>query len=272
MDRAPRVKGFSVSNLAWGGAVDHARCEWLAVLGVQGTELAPTALSGGTWPTASEVRAFSAALTGSGLRVSGLQSLLFGLPELALFDLSTWPEMTRRLTACAELGADLGADVLVFGSPRNRLRGTLPLPDAIEMAAQYFTTVVPIMADHGVILSLEPNPRGYGADFMTTYTELLSVVDAVGSPWVRPQIDTGCLTMAGDDAASAVRRRTPVHAHISAPGLGALPGAGVDHVAVAAALHQCEFQGWVTLEILGANLQHLDELDHSIRWMMATYA
>ena len=35
------------------------------------------------------------------------------------------------------------------------------------------------MATHHVVLSLEPNPPGYGADFMTTYDELLAVADAV---------------------------------------------------------------------------------------------
>ena len=94
----------------------------------------------------------------------------------------------------------------------------------------------------------------------------------MNSPWVRPQIDTGCLTMAGDDPAAAVRRRTPAHAHVSAPGLGSLPGDGVDHEAVAAALRDSEFPGWVTLEILSANLQHPDDLENSIRWMVATYA
>lgn len=266
------MKGLSVSNLAWGGAVDPARCDWLTALKVQGIEIAPTTLTGGTWPTQSEIRALLATIASSELRVSGLQSLLFGHPELSLFDRTTWPDLTQRLTACAELAAELGADVLVFGSPRNRLRGSLGLPEAIDTAAEYFASLIAVMAAHQVVLSLEPNPPGYGADFMTTYDELLAVADAVDSPWVRPQIDTGCLTMAGGDPSWAVHRRAPVHAHISAPGLGPLPGIGIDHEAVAAALRQIGFPGWITLEILGGNLQDPQQLEDSILWMVRTYA
>lgn len=266
------MKGLSVSNLAWGGVVDPARCDWLTELGVQGIEVAPTALTGGRWPTRSQRRALAATMAGSELRVSGLQSLLFGRPELSLFDRATWPDLTQQLTECAELAAELGADVLVFGSPRNRLRGSLAMPEAIQTAGEYFASLVPVMAAHQVVLSLEPNPPGYGADFMTTYDELLAVVDDVGSPWVQPQIDTGCLTMAGDDPAWAVQRRAPVHAHVSAQGLGALPGTGIDHEAVAAALHGIGFPGWITLEILLAKLHDPRELQDSIQWMVRTYA
>ena len=143
LDGTRAVKGLSVSNLAWGGAVEPARCNWLKDLGVQGIEIAPTALTCGTWPTPSEIRALLATMASTELRVSGSAITSVRPPRALPVRPGTWPDLTLRLTACAELAAELGADVLVFGSPRNRLRGSRGTPEAIDTATEYFTSLIP---------------------------------------------------------------------------------------------------------------------------------
>ncbi len=92
----------------------------------------------------------------------------------------------------------------------------------------------------------------------------------VGSPWVQPQIDTGCLAMVGEDLAADAAIRLPAHVHASAPQL-VLPPAGLDHGPLAEVLTAAEYQGWVVLEMLPADSDHVASAVTAARWLSATY-
>lgn len=261
---------LSLSNLSWGGPIDGERCDWVIDAGLDAIEVAPTAFTGGRWPEEQEVRTAVAAISDAGLRVSGLQSLLFGCDDCHLFAPETWPRMLNRLRRCVDLGQILGADVLVFGSPKNRRRGHLPSQEAALMAADFFGQLVPDLEAARLTLTLEPNPPQYGADFMTHYADVLTVVDAIGSANVQPQIDTGCLTLAGDDPFEAARLRTPTHVHVSAPGLGELSAQTTDCGPLSELLNEQGYVGWMTLEMLRTSVGADEVLSRSVAWAVAT--
>jgi sugar phosphate isomerase/epimerase len=205
------------------------------------------------WPGAphvgrGEVEAEAERWRSADLPVVAIQSLLFGHPELALFDPATHPGLVEHLTRMTELSAALGAHVAVFGSPRNRIKGALSGGEADSRAAEFFGLLEPVLAREGVVLTLEPNAPQYGADYLTTYDDCVRLADLVGSPWIAPQIDTGCLRMVDADIPAAIRTRTPAHVHVSAPNLGPVP-ADVDHRAISAELNAAGYDGWVTLEM-----------------------
>jgi D-psicose/D-tagatose/L-ribulose 3-epimerase len=261
---------LAVSNLAWGDRPWIDVIDALTDAALDGVEIAPTAI----WPQAPAVtrqhlQSFADSCTDAGLAVSGIQSLLYGHPELQLFDRSTWPSLHQQLAAMIGVAQALDAPVMVFGSPRNRVRGDLPAHLAIEMAAEFFAGLVPDLAEAGVTLTLEPNAPAYGADFMTTYDEATAMALRIDSPSVQPQIDTGCLAMVGEDSSDAVRRHRPAHVHVSAPRLGP-PPADVDHAALARELRAINYSGWVVLEMLpppGGFGQMIDVIE----WFAATY-
>lgn len=239
----------SVSNLAWGAGFSGEIAETLLECGVRGVELAPTAI----WPDAprvnrSAVVAEASAWRAAGLPVAAVQSLLYGHPELRLFDPATHADLREHLAAVVRLAGALGAGVAVFGSPRNRVRGDLPTAEADERAAAFFGSFEPVLAGEGVVLTLEPNAPAYGADYLTTYEDCAGLAELIGSRWIAPQIDTGCLAMVDLDPARAVGRRVPAHVHASAAYLAEPPG-GIDHEALAAALRAAGYPGWVTLEM-----------------------
>lgn len=258
---------IAVSSLAWGGELDPAMLATVAAEGIHGVELAPTAIWGTTdWPSGTELRAARAACEDAGLRVSSIQSILYGRPDLLLFDRPSWPALRDHLVRMADVASALGAAVAVFGSPRNRLRGELPVGDAVVIAAEFFRDLADEFSHRSVTLTLEPNPREYGADFMTTYAEVLDVTDEVDHPAVRPQIDVGCLSLSGDDPAACVALRVPAHVHLSAPGLGAPPAPGIDYEAVVRALAASAYHGWCTVEMLRHQLSGPDEVLDAVRW------
>lgn len=261
----------SVSNLAWGGGASDQVTQVLLASGVQGVELAPTAV----WPgapvvdrgaVAYEARRWRAA----GLPVVAVQSLLYGHPELQVFDPTTHPVLRRHLLDMLRLAGVLGAGVAVFGSPRNRVRGDLPVDRADDRAAEFFGALIPELEDQGVILTLEPNAPAYGADYLTTYEDCVRLAGIIGSRWIAPQIDTGCLRMVDVDPAQAVPRRLPAHVHASAPHLDEPPGP-IDHGALAAALRTAGYEGWVTLEMRKPDGDPIAVLRRAASWLVATY-
>lgn len=262
---------LSASNLAWGPYEIDGLLTSLPSHGLQGIEVAPTAL----WPDApdvapAEVRSFTVRIADLGLRVSGVQSLLYGHPESQLFDRSTWPMMLEHLWRTLDLAGMLGADVAVFGSPRNRLRGDLPAGEADKIAAEFFRGLEPVLQANDLVLTLEPNAPAYGADYLIRYADVVRLSALIDSPWIQPQIDTGCLAMVDDDTAAGVLSHTPAHVHVSAPNLVPPPG-GVDHTPVARALTSTGYTGWVVLEMLPAGDDPRVTAEAAMRWLHRTY-
>ena len=262
---------LSVSNLAWADAPLDNIAPRLNKLGLDGVELAPTAI----WPHAPnvpsrEVHEYAQRWSDHGLAVSGIQSLLYGHPEFRLFDRASWPGMREHLRSMIRLAFDLGAHIVVFGSPKNRVRGELGYTEANAMSSEFFTSLLPVLAECGVVLTLEPNAPAYGADYLTHYADTVTLSDLIASPWIQPQLDTGCLTMVGDDPAEAIRTQIPAHVHISTPNLLPPPG-HVDHIALQEALVSSRYRGWVVLEMLPATTDPIAAVAESAKWLTEIY-
>ncbi len=240
---------ISVSNLAFPRGDVLASSSALVEIGISGIEIAPTLL----WPEApkmdSDISAYYLRIRDSGLEVSGIQSLLYGYPEYQLLNPETWRDLRNHLRGMLHLGAALGASVAVFGSPKNRIRGELPLQQANHIAAEFFSSLLPDLESTQIILTLEPNAPAYGCDYLIRYRDVVEVSALVNSPFVQPQIDTGCLSMVHDEPASAVHIRQPGHVHVSAAHL-LPPNHDVAFDNLAVALRSAGYERWVTLEML----------------------
>ncbi len=255
---------ISISNLAWGKTPLNEIIPKLAEAGIQGIEIAPTAI----WPDLNDVRdkdllEFKRYIEGYNLSVSGLQSLLYGHPELQLFEQKSWDDLKKHLEKVIRFGGLLSADVAVFGSPKNRLRGNLDSKKANELATRFFRQIEACLKDNNVVLTLEPNAKDYGADFLTNYEEVVNLSRAIDSPMIKAQIDTGCLWMSGGDPAVEFLKHTPHHIHMSTPNLGVVPGKS-NFESFIDVIKSSNFPGWVVIETL--NTPPIQSLD-AIKWL-----
>ena len=262
---------LAISNLALPTIPVERIAPQLVSAGIDGVEVAPTVV----WPEAplvptAEVRAYTKRWREYGIALSGIQSLLFGHPEMQVFDKQTWQVMHEHLVAMIRLAHDLDADIAVFGSPRNRVRGDLGDETANAIFAEFLYSLLPVLEDCGIVLTLEPNAPAYGADYLIHYAETVTLSDLVASPWVQPQVDTGCLFMVNDAPEHALRERRPAHLHISTPNLMPPPGS-LDHVALRNALETTGYDGWIVLEMLQATTKPLQTAIESARWLVDTY-
>jgi sugar phosphate isomerase/epimerase len=262
---------LSISNLAWQENEVEKIAPILKSAGMDGIELAPTKI----WRNApdvsdKQVRDYSKRWHAHGLAISGVQSLFFGNPEMQIFERSSWKAMQPHLAAMIRLAHNLGTGIVVFGSPKNRVRGILTSDEANTMFAEFLSEIIPVLEQNNVILSLEPNAPEYGADYLTTYSECVDLSKLISSPWVRPQIDTGCLSMVNDPPELAALQSTPIHVHVSAPNLDPLPGP-VDHASLKKSLITSSFSGWIVLEMLSKSTSTNSEAIQNAIWLSNTY-
>lgn len=266
---------LAVSNIAWPVAADAAVADMLAAEGVAGVEVAPTKI----WPkpaeaTDAELDACRATWEGRGLPIVSAQSLLFGRPELTLFDDAAMRQRTLDyLASVVRTCARLGAGPLVFGSPKNRRRGPMPATEAFAIAVEFFGRLAAIAERDGAVIALEANPPEYAADFVTRAPEALELVRAVNRPGLRLHLDAACMTLAGDDPAIIADGRAELcHFHASEPMLAPLGTASkVPHAALAGHLRSAGYGGTVSIEMREPEPFSIDALRTAVRFAQAVY-
>lgn len=245
---------LAISNIAWNRGDDNPVSQLLQRLQIDAIDVAP----GKYFPnpataTEAQINQVRRWWHARGIEITGMQSLLFGTTGLNLFaGAESQNAMLRHLNAVCRVGAGLGARRLVFGSPKNRDRLGLDDAQALEVAMGFFRQLGDIAHDLGVVVCLEPNPACYGANFMLTSAETAQVVRQVAHRSIRMQLDTGALTINGEDPARVLQECAELigHVHASEPDLVPLGDGATDHPRVRAALSDHLPDHVVTIEML----------------------
>ena len=257
---------ISISNLAWSPPEDAAVLALLRKYDVRAIDVVPKKFFDDVASTTpAQIAAARARWADSGIALTGMQSLLYGTQGLNVFgppDIQD--KLLEHLRHIARVGGGLGATRLVFGSPRNRDRSGLEDAAALAAAVQFFRRLGDIAATHGVLGCLEPNPTAYNSNFMRTADETAAVVRATAHPAIRMQLDTGAITLNGEDVRAVLAAHAALigHIHASEPHLVPLGTGLTDHAAMAVAVKNALPNHLVCIEMAeskdGANLQHIE--------------
>ncbi|MFG0332250.1 MAG: sugar phosphate isomerase/epimerase family protein, partial [Maioricimonas sp. JB049] len=161
------------------------QCRFIAETGYTGIEVAPFALGENALALpADQRRQLRDVATDCGLEIVGLHWLLAKTEGLHL---TTADAAVRKRTAgylmeLADLCADLGGDVMVFGSPQQRnLEEGVETEQAMKNAAEIFTACMPHFADRGVTLCMEPLTTKE-TDFCNTCAQAVQLIEMVDHP------------------------------------------------------------------------------------------
>lgn len=275
LEREHRMR-ISVSNIAWDVAEDETLATLYTRYGVDAIDIAP----GKYFPEPAAASAKDMVRVKDwwnrhGIEIVGMQSLLFGTTGLNVFGSRDSREaMVAHMEAICRIGKGVGATRLVFGSPKNRDRGELSDDQTLEIAMPFFQRLGDIAGEHGVMICLEPNPRRYGANFMTTSEETLSVVRQIGHPAIRMQLDTGAMTINAENAAATVFACAPLvgHIHASEPGLIPIGDGSCDHASIAHSIRNFLPGHIVTLEMVATNDEpHHVSIERALKKALAFY-
>lgn len=247
---------IAISNIAWDTTEDEQVALLLRKYRIDAIDVAPGKYFRVPKEThSSEVTMLRDWWADRGIEITGMQALLFGATDLNLFGSSEiQAAMLDYLNAICRIASNLGATRLVFGSPKNRNRSELSAENAAEIAIWFFRRLGDIASSHGVVVCLEPNPPCYGANFMMNSSETAKIVSGVAHPAIRMQLDTGALTINGEDPHQVIREYAHLigHVHASEPGLVTLGDGKTDHAKVASALSLYLNDQVVSIEMLPA--------------------
>jgi sugar phosphate isomerase/epimerase len=177
------------------------------------------------------------------------------------------------MMALIEMAAGLGATALVFGSPKNRKRKSMPLDEATGIASEFFREMGALAVSRKCVICIEPNPPSYDCDFINTTAEAVALVHAIGSRGVKVQGDMGAiLTMNGDPAVELDAAKGLIgHVHVSEPELAEITNVRANQVA-AQALRASKYGGWVSIEMRAATHgSRVDALARAAEKVAAVY-
>jgi sugar phosphate isomerase/epimerase len=229
-------------------------CKFLKKTGYDGVEVAPFTIAPRITDVSAERRAtLRAQAAQAGIEIIGLHWLLAGTDGLYL----TSPETTVRSNTAdyigdlAEATRDLGGDLMVFGSPKQRsLLPGVSRQQGFDWAAAVFRSVMPRVADCGVTICMEPlSPNE--TDFINTCAEAKDLIDAVGHPHFSLHLDVKAMSSESTPVTELIRQYGPIAHHFHANDANRRgPGFGdVDFVPIFRALRESGYNRWVSVEV-----------------------
>ncbi|MDX6750741.1 sugar phosphate isomerase/epimerase family protein [Geminicoccaceae bacterium 1502E] len=232
------------------------QCAFAAGLGYDGLELAPFTLGGNPHLLSGAARVrLRRASAEAGIRISGLHWLLLAPEGLSITSAdpavrTRTLEVIRRLV---DLAADLGAEVLVHGSPgQRRLDGGSDREAARARGTEAFLLAGEAAAAAGLVYCIEPLAPPE-ADFVTTIAEAAQIVREAGNPALLTMLDASAASL-GEVAAPAALLESWLptgligHVHLNDRNRQG-PGQGDDRFApLLRVLHARGWSRWVGVE------------------------
>ena len=170
--------------------------------------------------------------------------------------LTTPDAAVRRRTSeyfaeLARLCRDLGGQILVLGSPKQRnLLPGVSHEQALQFAAEVIRGFVPALEECGVTLAVEPLGPQDG-DFLLTADAAVELIQLVDSPCCRLHLDVKAMSTEQKPIVDIIRDNAPrlVHFHANDPNRRG-PGMGdLDFQPILRMLQEVNYQGWVSVEV-----------------------
>jgi sugar phosphate isomerase/epimerase len=234
---------------------DHERvCRFVAELGYKGLEIAPFTLARSIEDVSVQRRReLRRQAEDHGLTLLGLHWLLAKTEgmQLTAADAAVRQKTADYLAALARCCADLGGDVLVFGSPaQRRIPSGASRAQAVDYAVDTFRRAQNGIADSGVKLCLEPLAPAE-ADFINTCAEAVEILDRLAHPSFLLHLDVKAMSSEETPAPELIRRYAARTGHFHANDANRRgPGFGqTDFVPILRAVHDSGYAGWVSIEV-----------------------
>lgn len=264
---------IAISNLAWDKTEEKDIVRILRQDQIAGVEIAPAKI----WPeptrvSRTEAEKYKNFWKANAIQVVAITSLFYNHSELNIF--KNKDKTFAYLKKIIRLGSWLGAKVMVFGSPKNRVRGTLSRPQADGLAVSFFRRVGAEAKKYGITLCLEPIPASLGTDYINSTTEAILLVKKINHPNIRINLDESAMKLNKERYAETIKKALPLttHFHISEKGFGVISNTNPDHKKVAIALKKIKYPFWVSIEMRARpKTNHIRTIEKALKFVKRTY-
>jgi sugar phosphate isomerase/epimerase len=229
-------------------------CRFVAECGYTGLEIAPFTIAQYVTEVPPRRRSrLRQLMEDAGLECAGLHWLLARTEGFHLThpDAEVRKKTSDYLIELAKFCADLGGDIMIFGSPKQRdLLEGVSRDQGMAYAAEVFKATLPTLEELGVILALEPL-GDKETNFLPFAADAVELAEMVDSPHCQIMLDCKAMIHEADSMPTLIRRHRSwiKHFHANDPNLRG-PGMGdLDFMPIFQALADIEFDRWVSVEV-----------------------
>ncbi|PSW65239.1 sugar phosphate isomerase/epimerase [Photobacterium leiognathi subsp. mandapamensis] len=265
---------FAISNIAWNENEETDVFKVLKRHEIKNLEVAPAKVVSDIRSfSIAEVNAYKREMLSNGFSIVSMQALLYGGPNNNIFGTKEEQnELQKHLLKILDMAEELGARKLVFGSPKNRLKGDLKSEDAYECAAEFFKPLGDRAQEFGASICIENNPVYYGADFLTTTSELCEFINFTNHMGISAHFDTGGMYLSNEDIMVSILKNHDMisHFHVSEKDLLPISTDNISHTDIAKLLKKLKYDKIISLEMKRTE-NPISDIDNSLKLVREIY-
>ncbi|MBO9493565.1 sugar phosphate isomerase/epimerase [Thalassotalea sp. G20_0] len=266
---------IGISNIAWDDVNEELVLDYLKNNQVQNIEVAPAKIVKNVESfKEKEVMRYKNKMNNEGFNVCSMQALLYGGPKGNIFgDNSEREDLKLHLFKIIEMAAILNAENLVFGSPKNRIKGCLNKAESFRVAEDFFSPIAEYASQNGCNFCIENNPEYYGADFLVTTSELVEFIRYVNHKGLKAHFDTAGMYLADEEIEESILQNDSMitHFHISQKDLNVICEGEINHKKVFKALKSVGYDKKVIVEMKKTE-SPVDDIKKAIDYVKKVYS
>lgn len=239
---------LSISNIAWISDNDDLMYRCVSDLGFKGLEIAPTRIfPQNPYDNLIEAMVYSKKLKEIyNLDISSMQSIWFGKTERIFGTEEERLELINYTKKAIDFATKVNCKNLVLGSPKNRI---IDNDKNYNMAVDFFRELGRYAAKRGTVLSIEPNPKLYGTNYINYTKEAFDLVCEVKSDGFKVNVDFGTIIENEENLSIIENNIEQVnHIHISEPNLNPIIKRE-NHKELADILKRKDYNKFVSIEM-----------------------
>lgn len=245
---------IAISNIAWEHDEDGIMSGLLQKYGINSLEIALSKIWANPLKTPQdELINYKKFWRNKGIYIDVAQSILYSRPELLLFkDREIRKDFISYIQDTIEVLSLLGVKIIVFGASRNRYRfAQISERDAYTIAAEAFFQIANYASSKNIYFCIEPNPKSYGCNFITTTEEAIKLIRMINHTHFCLHLDTSCMFLSNESYKTALNigHMYLKHFHISEPNLKPIGENKIDHKKVASALQEIRYSKLLSIEM-----------------------
>lgn len=255
---------LSISNIAWTSKDDEEMYKHMSDSSFNGLEIAPTRIfTENPYEKLDFAKIFSEEIkTKHNLQVSSMQSILFGKEERIFGSKNERNLLINYTKTAIDFASMIDCHNLVFGSPKNRI---IENHEQLPIAVEFFKELGDYAFQKNTIISIEPNPKIYGTNFINTTDEAFELVKKVNNSGFKVNIDLGTVIQNKENIKIIIDNIHLVnHIHISEPNLTVIKKRSI-HKELAYELKNIGYDKYVSIEM--KNTGNINDVKQTIKYI-----
>ena len=190
---------------------------------------------------------------------------MYGEEDLNIFKKQDSEKILNHLKKVIKIAKFFDATNLIFGSPKNRNFIQKGKEQNLKIAEEFFCNVSNVMNSFNCVLSIEPNPKIYGSDFIINTIECIDFIKDMNRKNLKVHIDIGSSKINNENLENTFNKNADLinSIHISEPNLEIIHDKEY-HLICSKLIKKYLPNTVLSIEIAEKNIMNLQELEKNI--------